>query len=454
MSIISTLYLTMDGEAIETIRDRLSKSTLALTLSSSILHTQDELLTRKYSALVMRDEAVSTKMFDVISFIKRQNLQTKIIISVKSGGVEEAVRSMKSGASDFLIEDLPETRIAEAVMRSHGAIGHATPYDRSEDIGSPSKEAESPLIGQSQAMCELRAAISLVARSQTSVLITGESGTGKEIVARHIHNESHRSVKPFIGLNCAALPKDVMENELFGHERGAFTGALVKKAGCFEMAHEGTLFFDEIAEMTPEIQAKLLRVIEIRAFRRLGGKEEITVDVRLIAATNKNISAALKTGELREDLYYRLSTIEIVIPPLREHKEDIISLMEHFLVVFSEKYGKEVCQISDEAMELLIAFDWPGNVRELRNVAERAVVISRGDTILPQDLPHRIGSVQTVSSKIMIPLGSSAQEAEKVLILQTLAAVQNNKSKAARILGVSRKTLHTKLERFGVQPHR
>jgi transcriptional regulator with PAS, ATPase and Fis domain len=249
-------------------------------------------------------------------------------------------------------------------------------------------------------------------------------------------------------VNCAALPKDVIENELFGHEKGAFTGALPKKAGCFELADGGTLFLDEIAEMTTETQAKLLRAIELQGFRRLGGKEEINVNVRTIAATNKNVSAALKSRELREDLYYRLSVIEIFIPPLRERKEDIALLAEHFLSLFSEKYGKPRQHFSDECLEMLIAYEWPGNVRELKNVVERSVVICQNEVLSPQALPERISAQQSIPSNITIPLGSSAQVAERMLILQTLASVGNNKSKAARILGVSRKTLHNKLLSF------
>jgi DNA-binding NtrC family response regulator len=268
------------------------------------------------------------------------------------------------------------------------------------------------------------------------------------VVARLIHLQSPRANKQFIALNCASLPRDVIENELFGHEKGAFTGALLMKAGCFEMADKGTLLFDEIAEMSMETQAKLLRAIETQKFRRLGGKEEVSVDVRMIAATNKDISAALKSKELREDLYYRLSVIEIYIPPLRERKEDIPQLANHFLSGFAPKYGKPPQRFTDESLEMLCDYDWPGNVREIRNVVERALVICPDEYIGPRYLPERIQRQTSAQQHIQIPVGCSTHEAERLLILQTLASAGNNKAKAAKILGMSRKTLHNKLTLF------
>ncbi|MEK6571619.1 MAG: sigma-54 dependent transcriptional regulator, partial [Bacteroidota bacterium] len=312
--------------------------------------------------------------FESLLFIEKHNIPTRMLLIAKSGGVEDAVRLMKAGASDFLVGNPPDARVMEAILRTVNQSKQSV-LDLGGNAIQHNGNGETVLVGQSSAICEIRSAVNLVARSQTPILITGESGTGKEVIARLIHLQSNRADKPFIAVNCAALPRDVIENELFGHEKGAFTGALLKKAGCFELADRGTLFFDEIAEMTSETQAKLLRAIEHQGFRRLGGKEEVNVNVRPIAATNKNISAALKSRELREDLYYRLSVIEIFIPPLRERKEDIGVLVEHFLSVFSEKYGKPQQRFSDECLEMLIAYEWPGNVREVRNVIERAIIL-------------------------------------------------------------------------------
>jgi transcriptional regulator with PAS, ATPase and Fis domain len=329
-------------------------------------------------------------------------------------------------------------------MSTGHTIGNVTVARRREHSIEP------VLVGESPSICEIRSAISLVARSVTPVLITGESGTGKEIVARLIHAQSDRAHEPFIAINCGALPKDVIENELFGHERGAFTGALPKKAGCFELADAGTLFFDEVGEMHPETQVKLLRALELKAFRRLGGSDEISVDVRTLAATNKDISSALRSGDLREDLYYRFSVIEIFIAPLRERREDVPLLVAEFLSLFTEKYNKPPQRFSDDAMEFLVAFDWPGNVRELKNVVERAIVMCQEEVIGPKFLPERITGQQTNQCHIIIPSGTALHDAERTIILQTLASVQNNRTKAAKILGLSRRALLYKLQRYAV----
>ncbi|HEY6193273.1 MAG TPA: sigma-54 dependent transcriptional regulator [Bacteroidota bacterium] len=329
-----------------------------------------------------------------------------------------------------------------------GVLVHeASPSEGGSQARTP-KGVEPVLLGRSASIGEIRSAVALVAKSPTAVLISGESGTGKEVVARLIHAQSDRANKPFIAVNCGALPKDVIENELFGHEKGAFTGALPKKAGCFELAEGGTLFFDELAEMHTETQVKLLRAIELKCFRRLGGTEEIRVDVRTLAATNRDVSAALKSRDLREDLYYRFSVIEIFIPPLRERREDIPILLEAFLGVFGERYGRTGQSFSPDAVEMLTGFDWPGNVRELKNVVERAVVMCLEDVIHPKYLPEKINGSRKPSSQISIPVGTSLKGAEKAIVLQTLASVQDNRSKAARVLGLSRRALLYKLHRY------
>ncbi len=311
------------------------------------------------------------------------------------------------------------------------------------------KKLQVDFIGNSPAMREIYSMIQLVADSNTGVLITGESGTGKDVVARLIHLKSPRADLPFIAINCAAVPREVFENELFGHEGGAFTGATTKKAGYLEMANRGTLFLDELAEMDTETQAKLLRVIETKSFRRLGGKEEVNVDVRMLGATNKSIVHALQSGELRRDLYYRFSVIEIKIPPLRERKEDIPVLVDHFLHHFCQKHNRPLKAFSQKALALFFDYSWPGNVRELRNVVERAVLLCPGDEIpidvLPPDLTH----VTPEQHYVTIPLGTPLKAAEKEIILKTLSSVDDNKSKTAIVLGLSRKALYNKLRRFG-----
>ncbi len=313
-----------------------------------------------------------------------------------------------------------------------------------------SRNEANEIVGTSEPARRLQELINAVAPSGANVFISGESGTGKELVARALHKRSGRDGKPFVAINCAALPRDILENELFGHERGAFTGAIAQKSGCIEQAHEGTLFLDEIGEMSVETQAKLLRVIESQSFRRLGGKTEVIVDVRIVAATNRDTAEAVATGILRPDLYYRLNVVEIVLEPLRNRRDDIPLLARHFLNMFCLKYSKNVTGFATEYLERVQAYDWPGNIRELRNSIERAVVLCTGDTISSNDMPVRIQRMQQEIRCISIPIGSTVEEAEKKLILETLDSVGNNKAKAARILGVSRKTLHNKLNIFAL----
>jgi transcriptional regulator with PAS, ATPase and Fis domain len=296
-----------------------------------------------------------------------------------------------------------------------------------------------------------------VAPSKAAVLVTGESGTGKELVARAIHQLSPRSNGPFVAINCAALPETLMESELFGHEKGAFTGALERRAGCFELAQHGTLLLDELAEMPVGTQAKLLRVLEDSSVRRLGGKTEIAVDVRVIASTNKVIEEALRKGELREDLYYRLNVFEIALPPLRQREGDLPLLTEALLETLNRKHETRVVDVHPDVMEQFRRYSWPGNVRELRNVLERAVILAGEGTITSQHLPRDFGvpagaraSQQTIEPDgVRLPVGTTVGEAEKALIQLTLQHTKNNKTRAAEILGISLKTLFNKLKEYG-----
>ncbi|MBI3003822.1 MAG: sigma-54-dependent Fis family transcriptional regulator [Ignavibacteriales bacterium] len=439
------LFFSQNGSTTPEFRKQLFDQGIEINEVRSFDEAQRELLSGKYQLLVDRKEALSDEPLKLLEFIKRNKLPVLVILSASRSKVEAAVKAVKSGAVDFVNSSNIGQQLADSILQN---ITSNVESPGEEGGDGMSGDGEVELIGQSPAMEEVRSAIELVANSTTAVLITGDSGTGKEVVARSIHLQSGRAGKPFVAINCAALPKDVIENELFGHERGAFTGALVKKAGCFEMANEGTLFFDEIAEMNPDTQAKLLRVLEHHSFRRLGGKEEVHVDVRMVGATNKKIAAALKSGEFRQDLYYRFSVIEIYLPPLRERKEDIPLLAQHFFAEFRNRYKKHNQSLSEGAVELLTENDWPGNVRELKNVLERLVVTCPDNVIGEEHLPQRITNKSPQSQHIKIPIGVTRDVAEKLVIEQTLASVGNNKSRAARILGISRKTLHNKLHHY------
>jgi len=307
------------------------------------------------------------------------------------------------------------------------------------------------LVGNSAPMREIYALIEQVASSSASVLITGESGTGKELVARTIHQLSPRRNKPFVGINCAAIPESLMESELFGHEKGAFTGAASRRAGCFELADGGTLLLDEIAEMPALLQSKLLRVIEERAVRRLGSRKEIEVDVRLLAATNKDPQTAVRNGNLREDLLYRLNVVRIQLPPLKDRKEDLPLLAQYLVTKLSEKHARPARFLSAAALDALKFHAWPGNIRELRNVIERAVVICSSEQIerhhfapYPIDQRERARNEDTIT----FPVGTPIEEVERQMIISTIRKTRNNKTRAAQLLGISLKTLHNKLNLY------
>lgn len=313
------------------------------------------------------------------------------------------------------------------------------------------------MVGTSPEMQQVFSVIRQVAPSKAPVLVAGESGTGKELVARAIHQLSTRRAGPFVAINCAAMPETLMESELFGHEKGAFTGALERRAGCFELAQHGTLLLDELAEMPSGTQAKLLRVLEDSLVRRLGGKSEISVDVRVIAATNRNIEEALKKGDLREDLYYRLNVFQISLPPLRQRMSDLPVLCEALIVHLNRKHACNITHVAPDVMEAFKKHSWPGNVRELRNVLERAVIMAGESAIqmshLPYDFGISVGSRPPVQvfepDTVRLPVGTTVSDAEKALIQATLQHTKNNKTRAAEILGISLKTLFNKLKEYG-----
>jgi DNA-binding NtrC family response regulator len=374
-----------------------------------------------------------------------------VIILTGHGTVETAVAAVKQGAYDYLTKpvDIPRLRILiEKALEKGDTLREVTLLRRRlKEVWGFGK-----LVGKSKAMQEVYRLIDLAAPTVAPVLIMGESGTGKELVARGLHDLSSRSKGPFVAVNCSAIPETLLESEIFGHEKGAFTGALERRAGCFELAHGGTLFLDEIAEMSAATQAKFLRILQDGTVRRLGSKVEMQVDVRVLAATNKDPVKAMKDGTFREDLYYRLNVFSLPLPPLRERREDIPLLVQSFLEEFNSRYEKRIKSVDEATLQILLGHPWPGNVRELRNTIERAVIICEADLIaskhLPPGLTQPAGEGSTDS--VTFPLGVTVEDAEKALILRTLASVNNNKAKAAGILGISVKTLHNKLHRYGV----
>jgi DNA-binding NtrC family response regulator len=385
---------------------------------------------------------------ELLRALKDEGGDLTIVILTAQGTVETAVEAIKEGAYDYLTKPIEpqrlkilldkiverqdtirEVKVLRKQLRDHGTFGR--------------------MIGSSQQMRKVYQVVEQAAPTSASVLIWGESGTGKELVAQTIHQLSPRTQMPFVPINCAAIPETLLESEIFGHEKGAFTGASDRREGCFELADRGTLFLDEIAEMTPATQVKLLRVLQERKFRRLGGRNEQTVDVRVIAATNVNPADAVKNGKLREDLYYRLNVFAMELPPLRQRKEDLPLLIQSFLAEFNQRNNKNVSALDPAAMRILEQYNWPGNVRELRNVIERAVILSQGEFVDPKHLPPLVtDSPDVVKPTLSLAPGTTVEEAERRLILMTLEHTRDNKTRAAEILGISLKTLHNKLNKL------
>ena len=380
---------------------------------------------------------------DGLALLKELQLRaipTECIIVTGQATVDSAVQAMREGAYDYVEKPLTADKLNRLKALIPKALEKFSVQQKNRELSSKLEGLThfGELTGQSEEMRAVYQVIEAVAPSTASVLIFGESGTGKELVARAIHTKSERAKGPFFALNCAALPKDILENELFGHEKGAFTGSINEKPGAFEMADGGTIFLDEVAEMPPDIQVKLLRAIESRTIRRLGGKKEIEVDIRILAATNRDLQKALADGDLREDLYYRLAVVELFLPPLRERVGDIKLLANEFLVRFSEQNSKPMTGFDDAAWEWILSHNWQGNVRELKNAVERAVIMSRGDKITAADImPRHLRRGQDANTSITVPPGATLADTRRQLVLRAFASTNGDYARTATVVGMT-----------------
>jgi len=372
-----------------------------------------------------------------------------VIILTGHGTIESAVQAMRDGAYDFLTKPVNLDRLGLLVKRALSTRELVLQHRALQEELDQRRQFAN-IVGKSAEMKRVFDVVRQVAPTRASVLVTGDSGVGKELIADAIHNLSNRKQKPFIKVHCAALTESLLESELFGHEKGAFTGAVARKRGRFELAHMGSIFLDEIGEINPSVQIKILRVLQEKKFERVGGEETLDVDVRIISATNKDLKEAITQGSFREDLYYRLNVVNIHIPPLRDRKEDIPLLAATFVKEFAQENEKQVDGIDPKARSLLYNYSWPGNVRELRNCLESAVVMSKGSVIATEDLPPSI-VIDSESNHVRIQLGATMQDAEKEIIRANLAAQNGNKSRTAEILGIGRKTLHRKIAEYQLE---
>jgi len=387
---------------------------------------------------------------EVLREIKKIAPQTVVVMMTAYASIPSSVQAMKDGAYDYLVKPLD---VQELTMMLHKIIEHQQVLQENVLLRKRLKEHHSyeNIIGKSEAMQKIFELIRTVADTTATVLVTGETGTGKELVARAIHANSSRRYSPFIGVSCGALPETLLESELFGYEKGAFTGAERTKKGRFELAHNGTLFLDEIGDISIKTQVKLLRVLQERSFPRLGGTEVVEVDVRLIAATNRDLMKAVEEGHFRSDLYYRLNVVNIHLPPLRDRKEDIPLLAERFIEKFNLEFNKRFDRMEKIAMDLMMDYHWPGNVRELENVIERAVVIGQGPEIKAEHLPFCRPESSPAPGGLAAADGArSLEDVEKAHILRMLESNEWNIAGTARLLGIDRTTLHKKINRFGL----
>ena len=382
--------------------------------------------------------------------LKRTWPDTEVVVMTAYGSIDTAVEAMRSGAYDYLAKPIDRERfpivVDKALERQALTTENKQLRDRLE-----TRTRFDQMIGQSEPMQRVYSLVEMVADSDVTVLLTGESGTGKELISRAIHCKSPRADGPFITMNCGALPDNLFESELFGYEKGAFTGALTTKMGRFELADGGTLLLDEVGELSLKSQVDFLRVLESKEFRRLGGTKLLKVDTRIIAATNRNLEEAVKQGEFREDLYYRLNVVPIRLPPLRDRADDIPLLVDRFLEECSTQHHRAPKEVSREAMRLLRLYGWPGNIRQLRNLMERLVVTVKDTVIQQEDLPEEIQTSKEDARTMVVTLGTSLDQLEREVIQRTLTEITNHREKAAKLLGISLRTLQYKIKEYGIR---
>jgi len=387
---------------------------------------------------------------ETLGRIKEQSSQLPVVMISGHANIELAVKAAKLGAYDFIEKPLS---LEKVLLTVNNALT-LSKLEQENRALRQEVQRKHEIVGSSVEIQQLKEQIKIVAPTNGWVLITGENGTGKELVARGIHQMSLRSGKPFVEVNCAAIPEELIESELFGHEKGSFTGALTKRRGKFDLAHEGTIFLDEIADMSLKTQAKILRILQEQKFERVGGSEMIFIDVRVIAATNRDLQEEIQKGKFREDLYYRLNVIPLVVPALRERKNDIHLLVEHFILEFCAENHKEPKKVSPEAMELLKTYSWPGNVRELKNLVERMVIMTRGSVLESKDVPAPIRPQPTAQMEFPFMdfhlLKDARREFEKRFILKKLIENDENISKTAEVIGIERSNLHRKIKSYGI----
>jgi DNA-binding NtrC family response regulator len=420
-----------------------------VTAAASVDQALDVLRQDQFNVVISDLRLGGRSGLDLLRWVRDTNPETETIILTAFGTVEGAVEAMKLGAYDYTSKPVDHRRLSlliEKALEKQRLLMENRNLRRRLSI----KEEFSNIIGNSGRIREIFKVISEVASTNATVLITGESGTGKELVAQAIHSRSQRREQPFVTLNCGALPESLMESELFGYEKGAFTGAVATKIGRIEMASGGTLFLDEVGDMSPKTQVDLLRVLQDREVRRLGSAKVTNIAVRFIAATNKNLRAEIAEKRFREDLYYRLNVVPIAMPPLRERGEDISLLLESFLQEFCRIHQREPKTVSEPALTLLQQYPWPGNIRELRNLTERLVVLARHSIIKPEDLPAHMRQKENSRPEITIRLGEPLSEVERNVIGNVLSRVTRNRTLAARLLGISLRALHYKIKRYGL----
>jgi DNA-binding NtrC family response regulator len=421
------------------------------TFSAGDAESGLKLLRENFIDLVVTDlKLPGMNGLEFLQAVKHQNAALPVVVMTAFGTVGTAVEAMKAGASDYVLKpfSLAEMRM---VIHKELDVHNLREENRSLREALGKRYAHPNIVAQSPKMQEVLATVERVAPTNSTVLLGGETGVGKDLIARAIHQKSRRASGPFIKINSTAIPENLLESELFGYEKGAFTGATASKPGKFELADKGTLFLDEIGDVPPAIQVKLLRVLQEREFERLGGTRTVKVDVRLVAATNRDLRAALEEGTFREDLYYRLNVVPIDIAPLRERKEDIPGLVHLFISRFSAESDKPVADITPEAMRILVNYHWPGNVRELQNILERACALAKGTILEPSDIHLDVRPARGVeSANHFLPEGMTLEHWEDEMIQEALKRANGNKSQAARLLGLSRNALRYRLSKIGI----